>query len=98
LTRTHVEWVAHVSLLRPGFLGWGETICEEKPRSQKRDLGHPLNVWCNSIFDEGEHPQQEIRGTVVESVPFLTFPGVLTQTLLALKSVPCPTVPPPSVW
>ena len=21
------------------------TICEEKPRSQKRDLGHPLKVW-----------------------------------------------------
>jgi hypothetical protein len=21
------------------------SICEEKPRSQKRDLGHPLKVW-----------------------------------------------------
>jgi hypothetical protein len=28
----------------------GEPIWE-KPRSQKRDLGHPLDVWCSSIFD-----------------------------------------------
>jgi hypothetical protein len=36
------EWVAQVSLLRPGC--FGQDICEEKPRSQKRDLGHPPNI------------------------------------------------------
>jgi hypothetical protein len=36
-----IEWVAQVSILRPGFPDQGH--CEEKPRSQNRDLGHPLN-------------------------------------------------------
>jgi hypothetical protein len=35
--------VAQVSILRPGCSG--RIICEEKPRSQNRDLGHPLNIW-----------------------------------------------------
>jgi hypothetical protein len=26
-------------------MGRNQTVCEEKPRSQKRDLGHPLEVW-----------------------------------------------------
>jgi hypothetical protein len=37
------EWVAQVSLLRPGCSGM--TDSEEKTRSQNRDLGHPLIVW-----------------------------------------------------
>jgi hypothetical protein len=43
MARTNIEWVAQVSLLRPGCsVG---PISQEKPRSQKRDLGHPLKVW-----------------------------------------------------
>ena len=37
-----------VSLLRPGFSGI--TISSEKPRSQRRDLGHPLNAFVSLIF------------------------------------------------
>jgi hypothetical protein len=36
------EWVAQVSLLRPGFIP--VTGSTETPRSQQRDLGHPLNI------------------------------------------------------
>jgi len=42
-TNAEWEWVAQVSLLRPGVFRLGP-LCEEKPRSQKRDLGHPLKV------------------------------------------------------
>ena len=35
----NVEWV-----FRPG------SISEEKPRSQKRDLGHPLKVWRLQLY------------------------------------------------
>jgi hypothetical protein len=32
----------------------GQAHCEEKPRSQNRDLGHPLKVWrVQRIFDRG---------------------------------------------
>src|SRR5580658_899575 len=40
MARTNIGWVAQVSILRPGY--FGRTISEEKPRSQNRDLGHPL--------------------------------------------------------
>jgi hypothetical protein len=36
------EWVAQVSLLRPGFLLRNRSY--RTPRSQKRELGHPLNI------------------------------------------------------
>jgi hypothetical protein len=44
MARMIIEWVAQVSLLRPGCSGLAP-ICEEKPRSHNRDLGHPLKVW-----------------------------------------------------
>jgi hypothetical protein len=44
-----IKWAAQVSLLRPGFLlangftsRMARTHLQIKPRSQKRDLGHPL--------------------------------------------------------
>src|SRR5271165_3762213 len=41
LARTNIEWVAQVSLFRPGYSGQ-DPFVSRKPRSQKRDLGHPL--------------------------------------------------------
>jgi hypothetical protein len=43
MARTNLEWVAQVSLLRPGCSG--RTDFSGETRSQKRDLGHPLKVW-----------------------------------------------------
>jgi hypothetical protein len=40
--RTNNEWV-----FRP------KPICEEEPRSQKRDLGHPLKVWKSQSLKTG---------------------------------------------
>jgi hypothetical protein len=36
------EWVAQVSLLKPGFL-LAKGVLAGTPRSQKQTLGHPLN-------------------------------------------------------
>jgi len=45
---TNIEWVAQVSLLRPGFLlAIGPAGI---PRSQKRDLGHPLKGLVAALF------------------------------------------------
>jgi hypothetical protein len=43
LQSPRLEWVARVSILRPGFL-FAKWVAAEKPRSQNRDLGHPLNI------------------------------------------------------
>ena len=48
VNRQNFKWVAQVSLLRPGFSGIGDLSAE--PRSQKRDLGHPLKVWSAAML------------------------------------------------
>jgi hypothetical protein len=40
MARTKIKWVAQVSLLRHGFSR--KRVLAGIPRSQKRDLGHPL--------------------------------------------------------
>jgi hypothetical protein len=49
----NIKWVAQVSIFRPGCSG--QDHCEEKPRSQKRDLGHPLKVWSLQHFRQRNH-------------------------------------------
>jgi hypothetical protein len=50
MARTHVEWVAQVSLLRPGFLPANESQ-PEHPGLKSVDLGHPLNYDRIAIVD-----------------------------------------------
>jgi len=56
LAGTNVEWVAQVSLLRPEVIP-PRPICEGKPGSQKRDLGHPLNGLEVAITSSREKSQ-----------------------------------------
>jgi hypothetical protein len=54
MLRTNVEWVAQVSILRPGLFGC-DPFCEEKPRSQNRDPGHPLKSGGLQLFFDRAH-------------------------------------------
>jgi hypothetical protein len=64
---------------------WGEPICDDKPRSQKRDLGHPLIVWCSRIFDRGFMGPRPTQGDE----------NCLAQRLLSMKASPSRSHPLP---
>ena len=51
MTRTKVEWVAQVSLLRPGCSG--QDPFAEKTQVSKRDLGHPIEVFFERALFNG---------------------------------------------
>jgi hypothetical protein len=72
-----IEWVAQVSILGPGFSGLA-TICEEKPRSQNRDLSHTLKVW-RLVFRQSEEHWRDLR----------FFPLVLTHPYGLCRPIRC---------
>jgi hypothetical protein len=49
---TNVEWVAQVSLLRPGFLP--QMGLSRNTQVSKARPGHPLNIWRLDLIQNGD--------------------------------------------
>jgi len=62
------------------------TICEEKPRSQNRDLGHPLLVWLLLYLRQSETLWRDLRDCFVPTVSF------------AARGLPARAAPAHLVW